>query len=369
MFHTNLTVLPEYDLAAAVSSSGRDGLENLIAQEIIIAVLKEEGILPENAGVSTPDWNRERSRIPENIKTRAGVYDAGILGRFDVEFTDDTLVITQIMTRNERPQEYIYNAYGEFISTNGDFIGFNSTVEGARGVTKISFTEPGYLVTHSYEELPGLGLTAIAMPFAKKIENNPVSTEISHAWDMRNYNEYLLVSEKYSSMDYINFPIAKTLTDPRVYGYVGMGIYRGSGALFNMARIIDENTALSCQSTPTMTGRDTNNICITEINGVGYLNINNHRYIDAAAAISFSEIGDAVIIGTETLWVDIDDRSAGQIIGIETPENGAWFVYDNRMNCIASSLEANLRKTVILPEGGRLAFAGESGAAFGISCI
>jgi hypothetical protein len=34
------------------------------------------------------------------------------------------------------------------------------------------------------------------------------------------------------------------------------------------------------------------------------------------------------------------------------------------MNCIAASLEKTLRETIILPENGRLAFAGEAGAVF-----
>jgi len=51
-------------------------------------------------------------------------------------------------------------------------------------------------------------------------------------------------------------------------------------------------------------------------------------------------------------------------MGITTPHNGAWFVYDYRMNVIATSLEMHLRDAIILPDGGRLAFAGETGAEF-----
>jgi hypothetical protein len=34
------------------------------------------------------------------------------------------------------------------------------------------------------------------------------------------------------------------------------------------------------------------------------------------------------------------------------------------MNCIATSLEMDLRDWVVLPENGRLAFAGDPGAVF-----
>ena len=116
-----------------------------------------------------------------------------------------------------------------------------------------------------------------------------------------------------------------------------------------------------------MAGRDINDLYISKKNGVEYLRVNNRRFIDAATAKKFSGLGEVVTISAETIWVDIDEGMNGQIVGIAAPQNGSWFVYDDKMNCIASSLEKNTRTTVILPENGRLAFAGEAGAEFALS--
>ena len=74
----------------------------------------------------------------------------------------------------------------------------------------------------------------------------------------------------------------------------------------------------------------------------------------------------ALLLSLQTLcvWADIDTDLGGQIIYIETPKNGAWFVYDDKMNNIATSLEKVIRDKIILPENGRMAFAGEPGAVF-----
>ena len=184
------------------------------------------------------------------------------------------------------------------------------------------------------------------------------------AWRTRNSKEYLLVSEKHSSVFYIMAPIAKTLTDDRVPGYVGMGIYQGSGAPFNMARIVDETTAQGFQTLPTMAGRDTNNLYISSQNGVEYMSIKTTRYIDSATIRKLSEIDGTITIGSETIWIDIDGEVGGRIVNIATPATGAWFVYDSKMNCMATSLEMEPRSTINLPENGRLAFAGEPGTEF-----
>ncbi|MCL2163003.1 MAG: beta-lactamase family protein [Oscillospiraceae bacterium] len=362
-YFTNLTVLPEYNLAAAVAASGAGGLETLVAQEIILAVLEEEGLIPKDTAITTPRQNLNRAKVPESVKSSAGVYAAGSWGQFSVVFTEDSLLLTPIGIRNERPMEFIYNTDGEFISTNGDFIGVFSSEPGAVGITALTF-DGDFLMLQSYESVPGLSNTANAMPFAQKITPNPISNSTWKAWLERNGKEYLLVSEKFTSALYINMPVAKTLTDERVYGYVAQGVYTAGGFSFPAAKIEDERFASGFQNTPTMTGRDTVDLYVELTNGVEYLHMNNFRYIDSTAAAPFSALGETVIIGAEPFWAQIDSGSSGKTVSVATPENGSWFVYDEKMNCIATSLEKNLRSTLILPENGRIVFAGAAGAEF-----
>jgi CubicO group peptidase (beta-lactamase class C family) len=362
-YHANLTVLPEYNMAAAVASAGGGGLEMLVAQQILLAVLEEEGLIPPGTEFALPRQNLERAPVPERLKSCAGLYDAGIFGLYSVSFGSDALTLTPLGVRNERPLEFIYNTDGEFVSANGDFIGINSLVSGALGVSTLYFAGP-YLVLQSYEDIPGLSQCAEAMPFAEKIAANPVSPEAQAAWTARNGQEYLLVSEKYTSAQYIGAALAKTQTDERLPGYVLQGIYQEGGRLFPAGKIIDGRNSEGYQSTPTMMGRDIVNLSVTA--DESYLNINNSRYIVAAQAKLLSTLGETFSVGAEPLWADIDSGWGGKIVSIQTPANGSWFVYDGKMKCLATSLEKNLRETIILPAGGRLVFAGELGAVFGV---
>jgi hypothetical protein len=318
-----------------------------------------------------PRQNLQRARIPESLLSYAGVYDAGIFGWWDVSFASSSsedassLILTPIGVRNERPQEYIYNSDGEFISTNGDYVRIISGNVIANGISTITFTQDKYILTQTYQDFAGLGQNAYAVPFAEKIESNPVPASVMETWKARNDSEYLLVSEKHTSIGYFT-ALVKTLADDRVPGYVTSGIYKPGerGVNLSGAKIIDGYSALGFQSTPTMSGRDINNIRITFQNGVEYLEVNNSRYISASAAKKISEAGGRALIGSETVWFNIDSDSGGQRVIITTPENGSWFVYDDKMNCIATSLELNPRSTITLPQNGRIAFAGEAGTEF-----
>jgi len=368
-FHTNLTVLPEYNLAVAVSASGNDSEAQLIAQEISLAVLIEEGLLPPDTDIALQALNLERARVPESMHEHAGLYDGGIYGVFFLEFTEESLIITPLMVRNELPQEYLYNTEGLFISMNGDYFGPRG--EGSRGFSALSFTEDGYLIAQTYRSEIGLSTTATACPIAKRLEANVVPEPALEAWVARNDREYLLVSEMYLSAFYLSGSMAKTMVDERVSGYVAQGIYRGGGMPFPLARIVDENTAWGFQDIPAMAGRDTSDLRVSVEEGVEYLHIDGFVFIDAAAAVRFSEFGETVVLESGPIWADIDSaagssESGGQSFSISAPTNGAWFVYDENMNCIATSLEKYPRTTVILPQNGRVAFIGEVGATFTI---
>jgi len=366
LYNANLTVLPEHNLAVAVASSGRDSLSHIISQEIILAILIEEGILPPDADLSPPAPNNERALIPDSVKQNAGIYDTGYMGEILlVDFTDDTLVLTPFATPNERPREFIYNTDGEFVSKDGNYIGFLAGAEDTYGSSVITF-EGNYLVMRTYLDIPGLGIHTQMMPFAERIEALDVPTEVAAAWEARNDKEYLLVSDRYTSFMYVMEPYAITLTDDRAPGYVTMGVYESPGFLLPTARITDANKAEGFVAIPTMFGRDCVDLAISTINGVEYLDINNGDsiFMDASNARRFSELGDAVTVGSETVWADVDAGFGGRVIYIDTPRNGAWFIYNDKMDCIATSLEKNPRSMIILPDNGRIAFAGEPGAVF-----
>ena len=367
LYSANMTVLPEHNMAVAVISSGRASHENIIAQEILLAVLAEEGLIPEYTEMEMPEINTNSAEVPQDIKAKAGIYDAGSFGGLmNIDFTNDRLVLTPLAARNERPREYLYNTDGVFVSTNGDYMGKSDDMA-SYGISLLDFKD-NYLLMQTYEDVPTIGQSAMAMPFAQKLEANPIDDTTKDTWLKRNDKEFLLVSDKYTSLQYIESAMIKTMMDERVTGYAVPGLYRGTGRGFPTVKIIDADNANSHLATPTMPGRDGKDLAFTTEDGAQYLNYNygNYIYMDAQAAEKFSEVSDKIIISDKTIWIDVDAESAGRIITVETPQNGSWFVYDNRMNCIATSLEKAATDKIILPDGGRLAFAGEPGAMFNL---
>jgi CubicO group peptidase (beta-lactamase class C family) len=123
-YNTDLTVLPDYNIAVAVSSSGSDSHAAIIAQEIILAVLIEEGLLRPGDVPEMPGLNLEQALIPGHVKDAAGIYGGGGLGgAYKAGFTDHTLALTPVASIRERQQEFLYNTDGVFVSTNGDYLG------------------------------------------------------------------------------------------------------------------------------------------------------------------------------------------------------------------------------------------------------
>lgn len=316
-----------------------------------------------------PQFSKDTQPIPEALKAYAGVYDMGVFGGFiDVQMEGDELTITPIGVRNERAQVYIYNG-DAFISTEGNYVGMNGlsfTQHGIRGISSLQFTGSKYIFAQSYEAVSGLGQTAMAMPFAQKVEANEVSQATQQQWEARAQQDYLLVSEKYSAFHYFNFGLLRIKTDDRVKGYIMQGLYHAAGKRMSPAKMIDETKSVGYQDIPTMAGRDTNDICAVVENGVEYIYVNDYKYQSAAHIKKTSDVTDIIEVSNETVWFQVDDAVAGQKWRVVMPEHGAWFIYDDHMNCISSSLEKEPQEQIILPKGGRLAFAGDPGAQFEI---
>ncbi len=366
-YHTNLTVLPEHDLSVAVSSSGSDSYEQLIAQEIILEVLKEEGLLDQNFSLSLPEYNTTAAPIPDVIKAYAGLYDAGRMGgMFTIEFTEDTLVMTTVNARVEKTQTYVYNQDEEFVSANGDYItfGFTANQGGTRGITRLSFLtdEKGqaFLMGNTYENQNGLSQTASALPLAQKIEPASANTAANNAWMDRNNKKYFLVSETYSSFKYTNQAILRPMLDERAAGYVSIEVYQTKGALGTSARIYDANSAKGFQQTPTMPGRDIVDMNIAMQDGYEVLHVNNYRYLEEDAIQNFNATETNIRTTSDAVWFHIDSAYGGSRLKMDIPQRGSIFLFDENLNYISTSRLKDFDNTITLPKNGYILFAGEN---------
>ena len=374
VYFTDLTVVPEFNLAVAISASGRDATVNLITQAIILEVLMEEGLLPSDATIAMPELNLEPAPIPDNIRAKAGdIYDTGVMGDlFKIDFTDYTLLMHPIVALTDRPLEFLYNTDGEFVSIDGNYLVAmgGAVTEGANSISSITFDE-NYLLVQTYSDLPGLGLVATSAPFAQRIEENAVSANVQAAWDARSNREFLLVNEKYTSMSFVMNHVLAVQTYSLIPGFVTSSNIQTATGVLPSARIIDENNAEAFSIIPTMGGRDGVDMRVFTTDGVEFIELNSgdRVYMDAAHASQFSELGSQVTIANDAIWVDINSEHAGQSVHVTTPTNGSWFIYDYRMNAIATSLERYPKDTIILPHEGRMAFIGEPGATFGLQLL
>lgn len=372
-FNTNLTVLPKYNLAASVIASGGSGDEQLIVQEILMEVLREEGIIE---AVEKEDFFKTDAPqfIPETLKEEfEGVYASDSF--IDVKFSGASLFISTLGTENDKTQEYVYGGNGEFISTNGDYIttGFMSAEAGTTGSTKLTFksSEDGdsYILIYTLENKSGLGQSTFSQPFAQKLKGNSLSEEEKMAWEARAEKTYYLINGKYTSADYFSKPIARIGIHDMAQGYISQGIYKGPGCFFKSARITDENHADAFLNMPISGSRDLNDFNFQQDPDGEIFKVNGNQYISEEYLKDFSDIEAAVKMGKDraAIWYRVDPDSNGKEINISVPENGSVFVYDSKMNCTASSLTRNRDNSYTLPVDGRIVLIGAAGAEFTIN--
>lgn len=369
-YHSNLTVLPEQQLSVAVVSSGQAGYEQLIAQEIILAVLEEEG-LTGNTEIELP----KRTAVPKPIEKKWLAYAGLYLGQslMNASFEGDELVITPLGVKNERSFRFLHTGNGVFLSQDGDYAGLGSFMAaegGNTGMTELRFVEnelgEQFLYADGYMEIAGLSQTAMSLPFAQRAEATDIDENVLAAWKQREDQNYLLVNETFSSSQYLHGPVARLYVDER--GYIQEGVYDTAGFSFTGARIETETKALPCQNTPVQIGRDANEISFFQLDGKELLDIRGYQFINEADVMESSDVGRSVVIpeNGQSQWLRMSEDRKEDQWNVKLPDQGSYFAYDSDFECIASSLEQDARSMIELPENGYLVFAGEPGSVFTI---
>lgn len=364
-FGAGLTVLPKQNLSVAVTATGGSENSQVMAQEIIMEVLMEEGLLSEEEieqTVTVEEKNEAKEIIPSEIKMSAGIY-AGY-GIFRVEFTEDNILkITSLENNSDMVQEYIYTKEGKFLSTGGDYIsytGLSKTAGGIGGITEFNFKEESngktYIMGTTYVVSSGEKQSAITVPFAEKIEENTLPQEIMEAWEQRNGKTYYLVSDSYNSKSYVNSPKIRIEQMEQFKGYTN-----ATKDLKN-CRILDANKAVCELDLPIMTGRDIGEIRFFMEDGKEYLQIGSNTYLTEEA------MEDSALLNGEVKggWYGINEEDEGENIKITVPNHSAYYVYDRYGNCVASSLLEEEKPYILLPKKGKILLTGEKGSIFQI---
>lgn len=236
-YHSSLIVLPEYNMAAAVTSSGGTSTtDQLIATELLLGALEEKDIIKERK----PDKSFGKpvsATMPKGLSAYSGIYGGGASSLLNIDVQADGLLnLSAPLTPNSAEQKYTYTTDGTF--TNDE------------GTEKLMFVEEDngniYLWSRSYQSMPGLGQIASSEYKAEKLETTELSPDVAAAWQKREGKNYFLVNEKYTSTVYDS---ATPIIPIHLFDEMPGLVYTNT--------IIDANLAVNQLQIPGLAGRDT----------------------------------------------------------------------------------------------------------------
>lgn len=376
-YHGSLTVLPEENISCAVLTSGGSSAVNQLAvQEILMTYLDEIGKIDrEEIREQAKEGTGEQAVEQEN----AGWYVGTDLFQVSVGEEQNNLVLTTIEDGHEKKQSYIPDQAGRLASEGGTYISgsgeFMRGSNGRIGTTWLDFKEwdgRTYLMASIYETYPGLGTTASYLPVGEKLPaaGTPATTSAATAnpaiegWKTQDQTRFWLVSEKYTSTAYLSRFQIKTQVSEEPGGYLTFEDHA-----LKPARITSAGKAEFFQKIPGQAGRDLNDYEIAENGGKTYFRTAGFRYLSEADIPEMAAGFGQVAIGAsgEAEWRSLGPENGKIPVTIDIPEHGAWYVYDQtgtKIRCVANSWTAEAGVSFLLPDKGKIVFAGDPGTVF-----
>ncbi len=347
-YHSSFVVLPEYNMAAAVISSGGASItDQFMASDLLLNALEEKGIIkqrkPEKS-FGAP----VKADMPKALSQYAGRY-GGVNSVTKIQiYANGQLTSSSLTTPSSPLQTYTYTADGTFV--NEDRSEKLQFVVETNGKT--------YLWSRSYISIPELGQIALSEYSGEKMEANPLSKEVEEAWTKRDGQNYYLVNEKYTSMLYLNTTsILPIHMNPENPGYMSNNKIVGADEAVNLLQI------------PGTAGRDTMDFQFYSKNGSEYLTFSGFVYAsEETVKPIYSGKQSATTIQADGYanWFSVPDAAKGKVMTVKMPAKGAFAVYDQTGVCVNHTVVSG-KNEVVLPENGRIVFAGEVGAKFEIS--
>ncbi len=341
-YHSGLVVIPEYNMAAAVVSSGGLSTYNeMAAIRILIAALAEKGITVDESVPSLP--SAQTSDIPEAQLQNAGYYGA-TTQQMKIDISSDGILTLKSMTYPDTPPQTLsYFSDGSFRDATGSaMVKFVSERNGKT-----------YLYQKVLTPIPGLGILPASNYLAEKLDENAISEDTQKAWDAVNTLNLVPMNLKYSSQVYLALSSQNSTIPEMIPGYLGS------------CRIIDESNALYELQIPGSGGRDGHDISFYEKNGINWITVGSILYMSAEGVpciYASSQSYATVQPDGYARWYEIGE-AAGKTMDVTVPEHAGFYVYDDNGQLVASSVLWGDTQAE-LPEGGTIVFAGDAGAHF-----
>ncbi|SDY95019.1 serine hydrolase domain-containing protein [Bacillus sp. 166amftsu] len=343
--HAILVVLPEQRMAVAVlSSGGRSSTNQLMATELLLAALKENGTIKDvkpNKSFGKP----VKVKMPQDVAKNAGFY-----GNSETHFKIEITKKGELFLTSNREEKYVYTADGSFINE--------------KGTSKLNFVieKNGrtYLKESTYKSHPGLGQGVMTHYLAEKLEDNVLSKKTAAAWAKREGVKFYLVNEKFSSIEYLVQPkliITQINRDEGLAGY------------WDGKKIIGPNTATHQLQIPVMNGRDTTETHFYTEGGNEYMEMAGLLYV-SGSNVKPLDVGRSSKVTLQAnghaKWFTIPKAAAGKMMNVTLPSKGSFVVYDEKGVCVNFTVVSGNNK-VKLPKNGTVVFAGAPNSEFVIS--
>ena len=344
-YHSGLIVLPEYDMAVAVvSSGGVSTINELAGARILIDALERRGVSVDETLPTLPD--AQPAAMPAGLTDCSGIYVSGTAVLLADVAADGTLTFSTPAALGGAVQTLTYYSDGSFRDADSTLLVKFVTEE--NGET--------YLFQKAYAQLPGLTGTCSAAYTHQKVDAKTLDEETLAAWQARGQMIYLPLTEAWSSQVWlIALPASSAPLMDETPGW-----------LLSM-EIQDADTALSAVQIPGTAGRDCYNIVFHRENGTEFLYAAGSLYGDLTLVELISAYPSSVCTIQPSGWTRwySAGSAAGKTMSVSVQGDGSFTVYDAAGLLAASSLLG--QTSVTLPEGGWIVFAGDAGTQFSIT--
>lgn len=345
--HSSIVVIPDYNLVAAVTSSGgSSSINQMLANHLLMEALKEKGIIRELKPTLSVEAS-EKVPYEKDPSEYEGLYgDSSKL--LTVSISEEGTLTLALALAPSVQEKYYHIGNGVFEASDSQTYRTRISFEkAANGIT--------YIRTEAVANVEELGQTTATMYSLEKLPENMLSDEVKQVWQQRNGKYYFPLTEKYTSQVYYpSMPVAGIAISEQ--GYLGAN------------RIINASQANAVVQIPGMMGRDLTDYRFYTQDTIEYLDGAGSLFISQDGIKPIYAGGDAVCTiqpDGYARWYQIGKDSAEKTISVQVPQNAGFMIYDDKGVCVMNTVLMDSEK-ITLPEGGYLVFAGDIGAQFRI---
>lgn len=360
-YHAMLTVLPDYNMSAAVvSSGGSSAYASLLSNELLLSALNSTIDLQESAQETS--FSGEAAAIPDEYLEFTGLYNG--TASFALDYKNNkmylTLYSTPALSNNKikKSFELTYLDSGYFVCKDDNIL--NTIMPTSQryiteGFRLIKNGDTYAVQAEYYAKYFGVSTDFSSLTLATKLDDFQAAGQAKTAWKSRSNKKYFLLDEHYASASYISQPYieGEILDNNENYFVINGSLYAitGKDSLSNVGK-----------------KRDIVDINITPKDKIEYLSATSGFQYVGEEYLSDLKLNQTYTIQTGgfTQWYRIAGSIAGTYTSIEISGEGSYFIYNQYGALIDSSLFMNDTMTSYLIEDGYIAFAGKQETEFKI---